>query len=123
MVSEKIKEEKEPEVFEIPDIPEEQVELEKVYYCCVYVMLRFKNEVGVYSKEEKADVEDDPDKEDMDDVNLENARGNHWRMVCEENYVGVDDKKVLLYSKRWDLYVHLKVKAYSGWVFGGSCQF
>ena len=32
VIVEKIPEEKEPEVFEIPDIPEEQVKLEKGYY-------------------------------------------------------------------------------------------
>ena len=39
MIVEKIPEEKEPEVSKISEIPEEQVELEKGYYCCVYVML------------------------------------------------------------------------------------
>ena len=42
VIVENIPEEKEPEVFEIPDIPEEQVELEKGYYLSVYVMLRLK---------------------------------------------------------------------------------
>ena len=41
MVVEKIPEEKEPEVFVIPDIPEEQAKLEKGYYFCVYVIPRF----------------------------------------------------------------------------------
>ena len=50
VIVEKIPEEKEPEVSEIAEIPEDQVELEKGYYCCVYVMLRFKNEVDVDSK-------------------------------------------------------------------------
>ena len=45
----------------IPEIPEDQVEFEKGYYHCVYVMLHFKKEVGVESKEEQADVEDDHD--------------------------------------------------------------
>ena len=47
---EKIPEEKEPEVFAIHEIPEEQVELEKGYYRCIYVMLWFKKEVGIGSK-------------------------------------------------------------------------
>ena len=34
-------------------------------------MLQFQKEVSVDSKEDKADVEDDPDEEDMDDVNLD----------------------------------------------------
>ena len=74
VIAENILEEKEPEVSEITEIPEEQVELEKVYYLCVYVMLRFKKEVGVDSKEYQADVEDDPDEEDMENVNLDDER-------------------------------------------------
>ena len=42
MIVEKVPEEKEPEVSEIAEIPEEQVELEKGYYLCFYFMLRFK---------------------------------------------------------------------------------
>ena len=33
-------------------------------------MLLFKKEVGVDSKEDQADVEDDPDEDEMGDVNL-----------------------------------------------------
>ena len=61
VIVEKIPEEKEPEVSKIAEIPEEQVKLEKGYYRCVYVMLRFKKEVGVDSKEVQADGEDDTD--------------------------------------------------------------
>ena len=74
VIVENIPDEKEPEVSEISEILEEQVELEKGYYHCVYVMLRFKNEVGIDSEEEQADVEDDPDEEDMDNVNLDDER-------------------------------------------------
>ena len=59
VIVEKIPEEKEPEVSAIPKISEEKVELEKGYYRCVYVTLRFEKEVGVESKEDQADVEDD----------------------------------------------------------------
>ena len=41
MIVEKIPEEKELEVYEIAEIPEEQVELEKGYYRCVYIILQF----------------------------------------------------------------------------------
>ena len=41
VIVEQIPEEKEPEVFKIAEIPEEQVELEKGYYRCVYFMLQF----------------------------------------------------------------------------------
>ena len=51
VIVEKIPEEREPEVSEIAEIPEEQVELDKGYYCCVYIMLLFKKEVSVDSKE------------------------------------------------------------------------
>ena len=77
VIVENIPEEKEPEVSKMAEIPEEQVELEKISYLCVYVMLRFKKEVGVDSKEEQADVEDDTDEEDMDDVNLVDKRERH----------------------------------------------
>ena len=58
--------------------------MEKGYYRCVYVMLRFKKEVCVDSKEYQVDLEDDPDEEDMDDVNLDDKREHHWRMVFED---------------------------------------
>ena len=61
MIVEKIPVEEQPEVSTITEIPKNQVEKEKGYYCCVYVMLQFKNEVSVDSKEEQADVEGDPD--------------------------------------------------------------
>ena len=69
-------------------------------------MLRFKKEFSVDSKEEQAGVEDDPDEEDMDDVNLDDEREHHWRMVFEDNDGGVDYTKTLLHAKRWDAYVN-----------------
>ena len=69
-------------------------------------MLRFKKEVGVDIKEDQADVEDDPDEKEMDDVNLDEERERHWRMVFEDNDVGVDDAKSFLHAKRWDIYVN-----------------
>ena len=77
VIVEKIPEEKEPEVSEISDITEEQVESEKGYYCCVYFMLWFKKEVGVDIKDDQADMEDDPNEEEMDDVNLDDERERH----------------------------------------------
>ena len=110
----KITEEKEPEISEIAEIPEEKVKLEKGYYQCVYVMLRFKTEGGVDSKETQADVEDDPDDEDMDNVNLNNDREHHWRIVFEDNGLGVDDAKALLHAKRRDVYLNKKEKLVKG---------
>ena len=42
----------------------------------------------------------------MEDVNLDDERERHWRMVFKDNEGGVDDKKALLHTKRWDLYVN-----------------
>ena len=44
-------------------------------------------------------MEDDTNEEDMDDVNVDNDRECHWRMVFEENTGRVDDAKALLYAK------------------------
>ena len=77
-------------------------------------MLQFKKEVGVDSKEEQVDGEDDPDEEEMDDINLDDKRERHWRMVSEDNDGGVDDAKTLLYAKRWDIYVNEKENLVKG---------
>ena len=50
-------------------------------------------------------MENDPDEEEMDDVNIDDERERHWRNVSEDNEGGVDDKKALIHTKRWDLYV------------------
>ena len=52
--------EKEPEFPINNKIPEWKITLEKGYYYCVYVMLRFKKEVGVEKKEEQAEVDPYP---------------------------------------------------------------
>ena len=44
----------------------------------------------------------------MDDVNLDNERERHRRMVFEDNGGGVDDAKSLQHDKRWDVYVNEK---------------
>ena len=44
----------------------------------------------------------------MDNVNLDNERERHCRMVFEDNGVGVDNENSLLHAKRWDLYVNEK---------------
>ena len=50
----------------------------------------------------------DPDEEEIDDVNIDNGRDCHWRNVSEDNEEDVDDKKALLHAKGWDLYVKEK---------------
>ena len=51
-------------------------------------------------------MDDDHDEEEMDDVNLDDERERHWRMVLEDNDVGVDNAKSLLNYKRWDFCVN-----------------
>ena len=75
--------------------------MEKGYYHCVYVMLRFKKEVGVESKEDQAEVEDDPNQQDMEDAKLYDEKERHWRLVLEDNDGGLDDKNAFLHSKIW----------------------
>ena len=48
-------------------------------------------------------MEYDPDEEDMYDVNIDDERDRHWRMVFEDNDGGVDDNKTLLHANRWDV--------------------
>ena len=51
-------------------------------------------------------MEDDPNEEVMDNVNLDNEREHHWRMVSEDYYGGVDDAEALLHANRWDIYAN-----------------
>ena len=51
-------------------------------------------------------MDDYPDEEEMDDVNLDDERERHWRMVFEDNDVGVDNAKALIHAKRWDIYLN-----------------
>ena len=104
----KIPVEEEPLVSTITEIPEDQVEKEKGYYCYIYVMVHFKKKVGVESKEVQADVEDDPDEEEMDIINKHNEREHQCKIIFEYSGGGVDDKKALLHAKRWYLHVNEK---------------
>ena len=54
------------------------------------------------------ETEDDPDGDETEDVNLDDEREHHWRMVSKDNDGGVDDKKSLLHANRWDVYVNEK---------------
>ena len=53
-------------------------------------------------------MEDDPDDEEMDDVDLDNERERHCRMVLKDNDRGMDNAKALLHAKMWDVYVNEK---------------
>ena len=114
VIVEKITDETDAKIFTNPEIPEEQLRMEKGYYQCVYVMLCFKNEVGVGSIEEQAGLGDDPGEDYMEDVKLDNERERHWRMVFEENDGGVDNNRALLHAKRWDVYVNENEKIIKG---------
>ena len=59
-------------------------------------------------------MENDPDEEETDDVNINDKRERHWRNVFEDNEGGVDDKKALLHAKRWYLYVNEKEQLAKG---------
>ena len=52
--------------------------------------------------------------EEMEDDKLDNEREPYWRMMFEENYGGVDDKRSLLNAKRWDVYVNEKENIIKG---------
>ena len=56
MIVEKSPTEKEPKVPKNPEIPEEQVTLEKGYYHAVYVIIHFNKEESVDMKEEQEDM-------------------------------------------------------------------
>ena len=43
--------------------------------------------------------------EKMEEVVLDDERGSHWRMVFEDNQVGRDYYKYLLYDNRWYVYI------------------
>ena len=85
----------------------------KILLMCLY-HARVLKEIGVDSNDDQAYMEDDPNEEEMDDVNLDNETKRHWRMVLEDNDGGVDDTKSLLHDKRWDSYVNEKVNLVKG---------
>ena len=74
-----------PLVSTIPEIPEDIVESHKGYYVCVYVILQFKTEEKIDNNEEHTELENDPDEEEMSDVNIDDKRERHCRNVFEEN--------------------------------------
>ena len=59
-------------------------------------------------------MEDDPDEDEMDDINIDDKRERHWRMVFKDTYGGVDDAKAFLHANRWDICVNDKEKIFKG---------
>ena len=53
VIVDKIPMEEEPLVSTIPEIPEDNVDIQKGYYRCVYVLLQLKTEEEIDSKEEQ----------------------------------------------------------------------
>ena len=52
-------------------------------------------------------MENDPDEEEKDDINIDDKRERHWKNIFDDNEGGVDEK-ALLHAKRWDLYLNKK---------------
>ena len=72
------------------------------------MVINFQKEYGVDRKEDKAGVDQDTDEEDMEGLILDHKRERQWRMFFEDNDRGVDDQKVILHEKRWDVYTRNK---------------
>ena len=58
-------------------------------------------------------MENYPDEEEMDDVNIDDERERHWRNIFKDNEGGVD-KKAFLHANRWDLYLNEKESLVKG---------
>ena len=69
-------------------------------------MLQFKKEDGVDRKQEQVNIDPYPDEEEMEDMSPDDEIERHWKMVNEENYGGVDDKKIIIHAKRWGVYMN-----------------
>ena len=50
----------------------------------------------------------DPNEEEMKNVILDDEIERHWRMVFEDNDVGVDNRKAVIHAQRWDVYMNEK---------------
>ena len=50
----------------------------------------------------------------MEDIKLDDEVELHCRMIFQDNGGGVDDKKALLHTKRWDVYVNEKENIMKG---------
>ena len=59
-------------------------------------------------------MDTDLDEEEMKDTRLSNKRKCHWRMGFKDNDGGVDDHKVILHAKMWDVYMNKKKELIKG---------
>ena len=81
---------KESKVPTISVIPDNKIDLQKVYHHGVYVLPQFTNYCVVNMKQDQVDIEAYPDDEEMQEVILNNEREFRWRMVLGGNEGGVD---------------------------------
>ena len=89
-------------------IPDKTIDLEKRHYNSVYVLLHFKKGKGFYDREEYTDMKADLHEQDMEDARLDNEREYQRKMVFKDNSGGMDDEKVIINSKRRDVYMNEK---------------
>ena len=59
-------------------------------------------------------MDDNPDEEEMGNVNLDDKRERHWRMVFEDNSGGAENAKTLINYKGWYIYTNEKEKIVKG---------
>ena len=57
---------------------------------------------------EQADMEADPDEEEIQDMITGNEREHHWRIIFKDRKGGVGDEKLTIYANRWDVYINDK---------------
>ena len=53
-------------------------------------------------------MDDGHDEEEIENVNIDDGRELHWRMVFKDNGGGMDDAKAFPHAKRWYVYVNEK---------------
>ena len=53
-------------------------------------------------------MKSDMEKQEIEDVTLDNERDFH-RRIFEDDKVGIDDEKSFLHAKSWDLYMIEKI--------------
>ena len=76
-ILEKFPVDKEPKAPKITVKPDAEVELEKGWYHVVYAMQYFTKDDGFYRTEDHADMESDPDEEEMENMILDNKTESH----------------------------------------------
>ena len=93
----------ETEVTTISMIPDKTVNLDQVYYHGIYFLLHFKRQEYSYSKDDQADMEADPDEEQMWDVIFGEERECQWRIFLGDNQGGVDGQKDIIHANSLDV--------------------